>query len=198
MKCLWNDGCLWKGVPCSSQLFAGWQTGMPGSQSVQVGLWKHPGVCGDLRISSLHTEEKCPAILEGAVGTDQSCAWQANRGLCFQRQITLSWGNSFMQLFESNRKPAVFNFAIKMGTWLFLQMLNASVETGNITLKKNRFSTRFKLFHYFYLLVIICAYIVLPLLYMYNYTGVCTSMYTHTHSYLFFLVGRAAVFTALH
>lgn len=101
------------------------------------------------------------AILEGPVGTDQSCAWehhvpsasagaaasaarekapalmfQANRGFCFLKQITLSWGNSFIQLFESKRKSVVFWFAIKMSTWLFLLMLNASVKTGNLTFFK--------------------------------------------------------------
>lgn len=171
----------------SANALSAWQREVFGAQRVQVGLWKHPGHCVDLRISSLHPAAKCTVILEGLVSTDQSCAWgqrlpsasagaaasaarekalalpfQANRGSCFLKQAPLSWGNSFIQLFESNRKSVVFNFAIKMSVWLFLQKLNASMETENLTFKKNKFSTRFKLFHYIYLLVIMCTYIVLP------------------------------------
>lgn len=113
-RCLALRGCRWA---CESPALPGVSEYPHSSRS-----WVHSNFGG-----SIGTDQSCawdhPLLPQGCGSAAQEKAWHScsrQTGFCFPKQITLSQGNSFIHLFESNRKSVVFNFAIKMSTWLIL------------------------------------------------------------------------------
>lgn len=205
---------------------------MSGSQVVQVELWMCPSLWWDLRISSLHMDTKASgaerfwwdqsAQIKAVPGT-AGCHLlppglrhqlpRRQRRHLHSRQTRAFVSKSkqpylgeplFHTVIWTKQEVCVFfTLVLKWAFGLLFRMLGALVKSASLIFFLNKFSTRFTLLHYIYILVITCTYIALSL-YTYDYISAqrghtIMEPYrdTYIHFYLFILIDRPAIFTPL-